>query len=90
MKKIAVGATANVVTLGPAGDRGNMLELTVRRSVEESREIARTATDAGGGDGSGAGIAGTAALATLSGATRLTASYRQSLPIPSPLPSLSA
>jgi len=66
MKKIAVGATLNVVTLGPAGDRGNMLELTVRHSVEESREIARAATDAGGGDGSGAGIAGTAALATLS------------------------
>ena len=33
--------------------------------MEESRE-ARAATDAGGGDGSGAGIAGTAAPATLS------------------------
>ena len=66
MKKIAVGASLNVVTLGPAGDRGNMLELTQRRSADEAKDIAAAAADAGGGDGSGAGIAGTAALATLS------------------------
>ena len=56
----------DVVVLGPAGDRGSMLELTTRLTPEEARGVATAAADAGGGDGGGAGITGTAALATLS------------------------
>ena len=63
----AVGAGVDVVVLGPAGDKGgSMLELSTRRGVEDAKKLFAAAVDAGGGDGGGAGVAGTALLATAS------------------------
>ena len=64
MRNVRAGDAVTVASMGPAGDRGTMLELTARRSPAEAKKAVAAATDAGAGDGGGAGVAGTAALAT--------------------------
>ena len=58
------GDTMRVVVLGPAGDRGSMLELSARRTPAEAKALFAAAADAGAGDGGGAGVAGAALLST--------------------------
>ena len=45
------GDTMRVVVLGPAGDRGSMLELSARRAPAEAKALFAAAADAGAGDG---------------------------------------
>ena len=45
------GDTMRVVVLGPAGDRGSMLELSARRAPAEAKALFASAADAGAGDG---------------------------------------
>ena len=63
-RNVRAGDTVTVASMGPAGDRGTMLELTARKTPAEAKKAYSAATDAGAGDGGGAGVAGTAALAS--------------------------
>ena len=58
------GDTMRVVVLGPAGDRGSMLELSARRAPAEAKALFAAAADAGAGDGAAPGVAGAALLST--------------------------
>ena len=49
LDSIRAGEAIEVVTLGRAGDRGSMLEVSTRRTPEEAREAAATAEHAGAG-----------------------------------------
>jgi rRNA biogenesis protein RRP5 len=61
---VKIGDAIRVVVLGPAGDRGSMLELSARRTSSEAKALFAAAADAGAGDGGGAGVCGAALLAT--------------------------
>ena len=61
---VARGDAMRVVVLGPAGDRGSMLELSARRNPAEAKALFAAAADAGAGDGAGAGVCGAALLST--------------------------
>ena len=61
---VKIGDAIRVVVLGPAGDRGSMLELSARRTSSEAKALFAAAADAGAGDGGGAGVCGAAMLAT--------------------------
>ena len=59
------GDAISVVVCGPAGDRGNMLEVSARRTSKEAKLGFQIATDNGAGDGGNAGVLGTEALVAL-------------------------
>ena len=61
---VARGDAMRVVVLGPAGDRGSMLELSARRAPAEAKALFAAAADAGASDGGGAGVCGAALLST--------------------------